>query len=73
MSNVNLNNHMLVTDGAAFNKKGISATSMSGLNLKDELPPYYHTRRDSPENVEKGALGQFVEFCLEYLKFVDSQ
>lgn len=61
------------TDGAAFSKKGIPATSIGGLNLKDELPPYYHTRLDTPENVEKGALGQFVEICLEYLKFVDSQ
>jgi len=61
------------TDGAAFSKKGISAASIGGLNLKDELPPYYHTRLDTPENVEKEALGQFVEICLEYLKYIDSQ
>ncbi len=60
------------TDGAAFSKKGISAASMEGLNLKDELPPYYHTRLDTPDNVEKEALGQFVEICLKYLKYVDS-
>jgi len=59
------------TDGAAFSKKGISAASIGGLNLKDELPPYYHTRLDTPENVEKEALGQFVEICLEYLKYID--
>ncbi|MFX1346513.1 MAG: M28 family metallopeptidase [Promethearchaeota archaeon] len=61
------------TDGAAFSKKGISAASIGGLNLKDELPPYYHTRLDVPENVEKEALGQFVEICMEYLKYIDSQ
>ena len=60
------------TDGAAFSKKGIPATSIGGLNLKDELPPYYHTRLDTPENVEKEALGQFVQICLEYLKYIDS-
>ncbi|MFW9940950.1 MAG: M28 family metallopeptidase [Candidatus Thorarchaeota archaeon] len=61
------------TDGAAFSKKGISAALIGGLNLKDELPPYYHTRLDVPENVEKEALGQFVEICMEYLKYIDSQ
>ncbi|MFX0083344.1 MAG: M28 family metallopeptidase [Candidatus Hodarchaeota archaeon] len=61
------------TDGAAFSKKGISAASIGGLNLKDELPPYYHTRLDTPETVDKEALGQFVKICLEYLKYIDSQ
>ncbi len=61
------------TDGGAFSKKGIPTTSIGGLNLKDELPPYYHTRLDTPENVEKEALGQFLEICLEYLKYVDTQ
>jgi len=61
------------TDGAAFSKKGIPAISIGGLNLKDELPLFYHTRLDTPENVEKEALGQFVEICLEYLKYVDPQ
>jgi len=61
------------TDGAAFSKKGIPTASIGGLNLKDELPPYYHTRLDTPENVEKEALGQFVEICFEFLKYVDTQ
>ncbi|MFX1278517.1 MAG: M28 family metallopeptidase [Promethearchaeota archaeon] len=61
------------TDGAAFSKKGIAAASMGGLDLKNELPPYYHTRLDTPENIEKEALGQFVEICIEYLKHVDTQ
>ncbi len=61
------------TDGAAFSKKGIPTASIGGLNLKDELPPYYHTRLDTPENVEQEALGQFLEICLEYLRYVDTQ
>ena len=61
------------TDGATFSQKGIPATSIGGLNLKDELPPYYHTRLDTPENIEKEALGQFVKICLEFLKYIDSQ
>ncbi|MFX1328833.1 MAG: M28 family metallopeptidase [Promethearchaeota archaeon] len=61
------------TDGAAFSKKRIPAVSMGSLNLKDELVPYYHTRLDTPEVIEKEALGQFVAICLEFLKYVDSQ
>jgi hypothetical protein len=61
------------TDAAAFSKKGISAASMGALDFRNELPPYYHTRLDTPENIEKEALGQFVEICIEYLKHLDSQ
>jgi hypothetical protein len=61
------------TDGAAFSKKGIPTASIGGLNFKDGLPPYYHTRLDTPENVEKEALGQFVEICIDYLKEIDSK
>ncbi len=60
------------TDAAAFSKKGISAVAVGGLNLKEELAPYYHTRNDTPEVIEKEALGQIVELCLDYLKEVDS-
>ncbi|MFX1408242.1 MAG: M28 family metallopeptidase [Promethearchaeota archaeon] len=59
------------TDAAAFSKKGISATSIGSLNLKEELAPYYHTRNDTPEIIDKEALGQFLEICLNYLKHVD--
>lgn len=59
------------TDAAAFSKKGIPATSIGSLNLKDELAPYYHTRYDTPEVVDKEALGQFLEICLNYLKSID--
>lgn len=60
------------TDGAAFSKKNISATSVGGLNLKEELAPFYHTRLDTPEVVEKEALGQVLQICIEYLKYIDS-
>jgi hypothetical protein len=59
------------TDGAAFSKKNIPAAAIGGLNLKEELAPYYHTRNDCPAVVEKEALGQFANICIEYLKFVD--
>ncbi len=59
------------TDAATFSKKGISATTISGLNLSDELVPYYHTRLDTPEVIEKESLGQIVEICVKYLNLID--
>jgi hypothetical protein len=61
------------TDAAAFSKKKISATSISGLKLVDELVNYYHTRYDTPEVVEPEALGLVAQICVEYLKNIDSK
>ncbi|MFX0018177.1 MAG: M28 family metallopeptidase [Promethearchaeota archaeon] len=61
------------TDAAAFSKKEIPATCLGGLNLKEELAPYYHTRNDTPKVIEEEALGQAVQICMEYLKFIDSR
>ena len=76
--NLNLNTKLLplpfgATDGAIFSKKNIPAASIGGLNLKEELPPYYHTRNDTPAVIEKEALNQFAQVCVEYLKFIDNQ
>jgi hypothetical protein len=76
--NLNLNAKLMplpfgATDGAAFSKKNIPAAALGGLNLKEELAPYYHTRNDCPAVIEKEALGQFAQICFEYLKFVDNQ
>ena len=76
--NLNLDAKLLAlpfgaTDGAVFSKKNIPTASIGGLNLKEELPPYYHTRNDTPAVVQKEALGQFVQICVEYLKFIDTQ
>ncbi|MFX1401938.1 MAG: M28 family metallopeptidase [Promethearchaeota archaeon] len=61
------------TDAATFSKKGIPAVSLAGLNLKDELAPYYHTRKDKPEVIEQEALGQAVQICIEFLRKTDSK
>lgn len=60
------------TDAAAFSKGGVSATTISDLDLEDELAPYYHTREDTPEVIDKEALGQVVQICVEYIKYIDS-
>ena len=76
--NLNLNAKLLplpfgATDGAVFSKNNIPAASIGGLNLKEEFIPYYHTRNDTPAVIEKEALGQFAQVCLEYLKLIDNQ
>ncbi len=75
--NLNLNAKLLplpfgATDGAVFSKKNIPTAAIGGLNLKEELAPYYHTRNDTPAVVEKEALGQFAQVCVEYLKLIDN-
>ncbi|MFW9952352.1 MAG: M28 family metallopeptidase, partial [Candidatus Thorarchaeota archaeon] len=59
------------TDAAAFSKKKIPAVSVGGLNLKEELPNYYHTRNDTLDVIEKEALGQIVGLCIDFLKEID--
>ena len=61
------------TDAAAFSKKNIPAASLEGLDLEKELAPYYHTRYDAPDVVEKEALGQMTELCLKYLMRIDNE
>jgi len=61
------------TDAAAFSKKGIPAVSLSGLDLVSELVPYYHTRNDMPDVVDKEALGQTLELCLKFLHVIDAE
>ena len=61
------------TDAAAFSKKKLPVASLGGLDLGYELVPYYHTRYDAPDVVEKEALGQMLELCIKYLKRIDTQ
>jgi len=61
------------TDAAAFSKEGIKATTISGLNLVDELAPYYHTRLDTPDVVKPEALGLVAEICVDYIKEIDEE
>jgi len=61
------------TDAAAFSKKNIPAASLGGLDLGEELVPYYHTRFDTPDVIEKEALGQMAELCLKYLMKLDNE
>ncbi len=60
------------TDGASFDRKGLPAVTISGLDLSKELVPYYHTKLDTPEVVDKKALGQVLQICLKYMEYIDA-
>jgi hypothetical protein len=61
------------TDAAAFSINKLPATVLMAYPSKLSLPPYYHTRLDTPEVVDKEALGQALQICLEYIKHVDNE
>ncbi|MBD3194206.1 MAG: M28 family peptidase [Candidatus Lokiarchaeota archaeon] len=60
------------TDAAVFSKNGLKATTISGLNLVEELAPFYHTREDTPDVIDKKALGKVVDICVNYFKQIDN-
>jgi acetylornithine deacetylase/succinyl-diaminopimelate desuccinylase-like protein len=60
------------TDAAAFSRKKLPATSIGSHELKGRLPEFYHTRLDTPEVVDKEALGQILQICLGYIKYIDN-
>ena len=41
------------------------------MDLKGDVVSFYHTRLDTPDVVEKEALGQALQICLEYLRRID--
>nr|MDO8080172.1 M28 family peptidase [Candidatus Freyarchaeota archaeon] len=59
------------TDAAAFSRKKLPATTISSQDFS-RLPNFYHTRLDTPDVVDKEALGQVLQICLQYLNYVDN-
>ncbi len=60
------------SDAVAFSKKKIPATSIMNFDLP-KMPPYYHTRKDTPKVVDKEALAQVLEICIEYIKKYENE
>ena len=50
------------TDGAAFVKGGFRATSVSAM--PHAVPGWYHTRRDTPENLCKPGIAACYKTCI---------
>ncbi len=57
------------TDSAAFAKAGFRATGITGLNHK--LEDYYHTRRDTYDNMNEQGLGDCFAVSVKVLEMFD--
>ncbi len=57
------------TDSAAFAKAGFRATGITGLNHK--LEDYYHTRRDTYDNMNEKGLGDCFAVSIKVLEMFD--
>ncbi len=58
------------TDSAAFAQAGFRATGITGLNHK--LENYYHTRRDSYDNMNEEGLGNCFAVSVKALEMFDN-
>ncbi|MGI6228649.1 MAG: M28 family peptidase, partial [Christensenellales bacterium] len=58
------------TDSAAFTQAGLKSACITGAD--HSLKPYYHTRRDSYELINKEALSKVFELSAEAIRLVDS-
>ncbi len=58
------------TDSAAFAKAGFRATGVTGLNHK--LEDYYHTRRDTYDNMNEEGLGNCFAASVKVLEMFDN-
>ena len=58
------------TDSAAFAQAGFRATGITGLNHK--LEDYYHTRRDTYDNMNKDGLADCYEASVKVLEMFDA-
>lgn len=57
------------TDNAAFNKYGFKSTGVTAMN--HVLPPYYHTMRDTADNLEPGCLADCFAVAVKCLENFD--
>ncbi len=58
------------TDNAAFNQAGMRSTGITGLNHK--LEDYYHTRRDSYDNMSMEGLADCFAVSVKVLEMFDN-
>ena len=58
------------TDSAAFTQGGYRSVGITGLNHR--LESYYHTRRDSHDNLNREGLGNCFAATVKLLEKIDS-
>lgn len=64
---------MCFTDSMAFSMKKIRSAALIGLLSNQNMPKYYHTIDDIPENVDPAVMSQCLEICLQAIYDIDAK
>ncbi|MEM4540442.1 MAG: M28 family metallopeptidase [Archaeoglobaceae archaeon] len=60
------------SDAANFSRRGLHATTIFGL-AKDNAPYYWHTLKDTPENLKVDSINKAAEIAIEIAKIVEEE
>jgi Zn-dependent M28 family amino/carboxypeptidase len=64
---------MCFTDSMAFSMKKVKSAALVGLLPNQDMPRFYHTIDDTPENIDPMVISQCLEICLQALYDIDAK
>jgi aminopeptidase YwaD len=64
---------MCFTDSMAFTMKKVKSAALLGLLPDQNMPQFYHTIDDIPENIDPSVMGECLEICLQAMYDIDAK
>jgi hypothetical protein len=64
---------MCFTDSMAFTMKKVKSAALLGLLPDQNMPRFYHTIDDTPENIDPAVMGECLEICLQAMYDIDAK
>jgi len=64
---------MCFTDSMAFTMKKVKSAALLGLLPDKNMPQFYHTIDDIPENIDPSVMGECLEICLQAMYDIDAK
>jgi aminopeptidase YwaD len=64
---------MCFTDSMAFSMKKVKSAALVGLLPNQNMPRFYHTLNDTPENIDPAVMGECLELCLQAMYDIDAK
>jgi aminopeptidase YwaD len=64
---------MCFTDSMAFSMKKVKSAALVGLLPDQNMPRFYHTIDDTPENIDPAVMGKCLEICLQAMYDIDTK
>ena len=64
---------MCFTDSMAFSMKKVKSAALIGLLPDQNMPRFYHTIDDTPENIDPSVMGECLEICLQAMYDIDAK